>query len=102
MVATRSSRITKSLADFGRVSEFTRLRLAVPPTTMGNSSPWAMERGRYWPFYFLVIFGFQSAGSQNFQKTRKVRPVCPGPRPKRKVNDDASKESLVWARRSDG
>src|ERR1700687_5284211 len=99
MVSTRSSQIRNAGSIAGGVSEFTRPRLAVPPATMGNSSPPAMERGRYWPFYFLVIFGFQSAGSLNFQKNAQgAARLPPGRAQKRKVNDDASKESLVWPR----
>ena len=57
-----------------------------------------MESYGNWPFPCLVIPGFQGVGRLNFPKTQLAWPVA-RPRPIfERVNDDVSKEPLLWSR----
>jgi len=61
-----------------------------------------MENSGHWRFYLLVVSGFQSAGSLNFLENAKGVARCPAAPQMERVNDDVSKESLVWPRPCDG
>src|SRR6266850_2533540 len=60
-----------------------------------------LETRCHWLFYLIVVSGFQSAGRLNSLNIAPGVARCPAT-PYERVNDDVSKETLVWPRARDG